>query len=62
MKVAHIIKLLEENGWLLVRQKGSHQQFKHASNPNVITVPGHPNDDMATGTEKSILKKTGLKK
>jgi predicted RNA binding protein YcfA (HicA-like mRNA interferase family) len=62
MKVAHIIKLLEENGWSLSRQKGSHRQFKHPNNPNVITVPGHPSDDMPKGTESQILKKSGLKK
>ena len=29
MKVRDIIKLLTSDGWYLVAQKGSHQQFKH---------------------------------
>lgn len=27
----------------------------------VVTVPGHPNDDLAPGTVNSILKQAGLK-
>jgi predicted RNA binding protein YcfA (HicA-like mRNA interferase family) len=29
MKVRDAIKLLEDDGWFLVKQKGSHMQFKH---------------------------------
>lgn len=33
---------------------------KHASKPNVVTVPGQPGDDLPVGTLKSILKAAGL--
>ena len=62
MKVAQIIALLEKHGWVLSRQKGSHRQFKHTENPNVITVPGNLSDDIPKGTEHQILKKSWLKK
>ena len=29
MKVRDAIKMLESDGWFLVKQKGSHMQFKH---------------------------------
>ncbi len=29
MKARDIIKMIEEDGWYLVRQKGSHKQYKH---------------------------------
>ncbi len=29
MKVREAIKLIESDGWYLVRQNGSHMQFKH---------------------------------
>ncbi|MBE0523885.1 MAG: type II toxin-antitoxin system HicA family toxin [Methanosarcinales archaeon] len=29
---------------------GSHQQYKHHSKPGRITIAGHPNDDLASGT------------
>ncbi len=62
MKVIDIIRLLEQHGWTIQRQKGSHRQFRHPQNPHVITVPGHPSDDIPKGTEHNILKKSGLKK
>ncbi len=61
MKVAEILRLLQQDGWFLVAQKGSHRQFKHASKPGRVTVPGKPSDDLAPGTNNSILKQAGLK-
>jgi len=29
MKVRDAIKLIEDNGWFLVRTRGSHRHFKH---------------------------------
>lgn len=29
MKVKDLLKLLERDGWRLVKTKGSHRQFKH---------------------------------
>jgi predicted RNA binding protein YcfA (HicA-like mRNA interferase family) len=61
MKVRDVIKLLESNGWQLARMRGSHRQFKHTTNKNVITVSGAPSQDMKQGTLNDILKKAGLK-
>jgi predicted RNA binding protein YcfA (HicA-like mRNA interferase family) len=60
VKVRDIVRLLESNRWVLVRQKGSHRAFRHPERPLVVTVPGHRNDDLPLGTLKSILKKAGL--
>ena len=61
MKIRDIIKLLEEDGWTVVRQRGSHRQFKHASKPGLVTVAGKPGDDLAPGTLSSVFKQAGLK-
>lgn len=61
MKVREAIRLIEAEGWYLVRTKGSHRQFRHPSRPGLVTVPGHPSDDLAPGTVNSILKQSGLK-
>ena len=61
MKVAEILRLLQQDGWALVAQRGSHRQFKHSSKPGRVTVPGKPSDDLAPGTQNSILKQAGLK-
>ena len=56
-----MIKMLEGDGWSVVRQRGSHRQFKHASKPGLVTVAGKPGDDFAPGTLSSVLKQAGLK-
>ncbi len=61
MKVREILKLIESDGWYLDRTRGSHRQFKHASKRGLVTVAGKPNDDLAPGTQSSILKQAGLK-
>jgi predicted RNA binding protein YcfA (HicA-like mRNA interferase family) len=60
VKVREIIRLLEAGGWRQLRQKGSHRSFKHPSKSMVVTVPGHPSDDLPVGTLKSILKKAEI--
>jgi predicted RNA binding protein YcfA (HicA-like mRNA interferase family) len=62
MKVAEILRLLQDDGWVVVAQRGSHRQFKHSSKLGRVTVPGKPSDDLAPGTQNSILKQAGLKK
>lgn len=60
MKVKEIIKIIENNGWLLRRTKGSHRQYKHETKTGLVTVAGHPNDDLAPKTQKSIFKQAGI--
>jgi predicted RNA binding protein YcfA (HicA-like mRNA interferase family) len=61
VKVIEMLKLLHQDGWALVATKGSHRQYKHGSKPGRVTVPGKPSDDLALGTQNSILKQAGLK-
>ncbi|MXW65865.1 MAG: type II toxin-antitoxin system HicA family toxin [Gemmatimonadales bacterium] len=59
-KVREAIRLIEQDGWRLVRIRGSHRQYKHPEKVGRVTVPGNVNDDLAVGTWKSILKQAGL--
>ena len=61
MKVRDILRLLSDDGWFLARTQGSHQQFKHPVKVGLVTIAGHPSDDLAPGTLNSILKQAGLK-
>ena len=61
MKVRDVLRLLADDGWYLARSRGSHQQFKHASKGGLVTVAGHPGDELAPGTLNSIFKQAGLK-
>lgn len=60
MRSRDVIKKLEDAGWFEVRQKGSHQQFRHAERPGTVTVP-HPKSELGVGTLKSIEKQSGVK-
>jgi predicted RNA binding protein YcfA (HicA-like mRNA interferase family) len=62
MKVSEIIKIIENDGWFLVRQKGSHRQYKHKIKKGLVTIASHKlSDDIAIGTLNSILKQAELK-
>ncbi len=62
MKVRDLIKVLEKDGWFLVKTKGSHRQFKHPSKSSKVTVAGKPSVEIPPGTLNAVLKQAGLKK
>ena len=61
MKVRELLQLLAADGWVAVRQSGSHRVYRHPTKPGPLVVPIHGDKDVATGTLNSILKKAGLK-
>jgi predicted RNA binding protein YcfA (HicA-like mRNA interferase family) len=60
MKIREVLRLLRDDGWVAVGTRGSHMQLKHPTKPGRVTVAGHPNDDLAPGTLKSILVQASL--
>jgi predicted RNA binding protein YcfA (HicA-like mRNA interferase family) len=63
MKAKEVIKLIEEDGWYLSRQKGSHKQYKHPLKKGLVTVAAHKmSDELAPGTLNSIFKQAQIKK
>ncbi|NYB73576.1 type II toxin-antitoxin system HicA family toxin [Sedimentibacter hydroxybenzoicus DSM 7310] len=60
MTSKEIIRLLEQNGFVCVRQNGSHKFFINDKTKKMTTVPSH-NRDLPKGTEQKILKDAGLK-
>ena len=61
MTIREVVRIIENDGWVVVAQKGSHRQFKHPTKPGRVTIAGHPKDDLAPGTLNSILRQAGLK-
>ena len=61
MKVKDMLKIIKDDGWVVVATKGSHRQFKHSNKKGRVTIAGHPSDELARGTANSILKQAGLK-
>jgi predicted RNA binding protein YcfA (HicA-like mRNA interferase family) len=56
MKIRDVTKLIEVDGWRIVKQKGSHRQYTHAGKPGKVTIAGQPK------TLGSILEQAGLKR
>ena len=61
MTVREVLRIIEDAGWVMVAQKGSHRQYKHPDKPGQVTVAGHLKDDIAPGTLNSILRQARLK-
>ncbi|HBT96978.1 MAG TPA: addiction module toxin, HicA family [Desulfobulbaceae bacterium] len=59
MNSKDIIRMIEADGWHLVRVTGSHHHFKHPIKKGVVTVP-HPKRTLPKGTIANILKQAGL--
>ncbi|MDC1068855.1 type II toxin-antitoxin system HicA family toxin [Candidatus Kapabacteria bacterium] len=59
MKPRELIKKLEKDGFVFIRQKGSHSVYFKKGIGNII-VPIH-SKDIPTGTLNAILKDSGLK-
>jgi predicted RNA binding protein YcfA (HicA-like mRNA interferase family) len=61
MKVRDVLRLLADDGWVQVSQRGSHRQLEHPTKPGKVTVAGKMSDDLPTGTLRSILRQAGLR-
>mgnify|MGYP001382771541 CR=1 FL=1 len=60
MKYRELLRLIHEDGWVQIAQRGSHRQFRHSVKPGRVTVAGKPNDDVPPGIKKSVLRQAGL--
>ena len=61
MKVREVIRMLVQDGWIMVTTVGSHRQFKHSTKPGRVTVSGSLGDDMPKGTLGSVKRQARLK-
>jgi predicted RNA binding protein YcfA (HicA-like mRNA interferase family) len=62
VKFREIVRLIEDDGWRLVVQRGSHRQYEHPTKPGKVTVAGKPNLDVPKGTAANILRQAGLRR
>ncbi|MFM7077419.1 MAG: type II toxin-antitoxin system HicA family toxin [Planctomycetaceae bacterium] len=59
--VRDLVRTLEADGWVQVRQRGNHRQFRHPRKSGTVTVAGKPSSDVPQGTLNSVLKQAGLR-
>jgi predicted RNA binding protein YcfA (HicA-like mRNA interferase family) len=60
VKVRDVVFLIEDDGWFLVRQKGSHRQFRYATKAGLVTISGALSDDLHPETFTSIRRQAQL--
>jgi predicted RNA binding protein YcfA (HicA-like mRNA interferase family) len=62
VKFSELVRLLEANGFSLVRQKGAVRYYGRAGWPRLIRVDFHGPKEVPTGTCHAILKAAGIPK
>ncbi|HUY11443.1 MAG TPA: type II toxin-antitoxin system HicA family toxin [Candidatus Dormibacteraeota bacterium] len=63
MKYRDIVKLIERDGWVLARTRGSHRHYAHPEKPGIGMIAGHlMSNDVPLALVRSILKQAGLKR
>lgn len=59
LKPREVCRILEALGFTLVRQRGSHMQYRH-SDGRGTTVPNHPGRDISPVLLRKIVKDIGM--
>jgi predicted RNA binding protein YcfA (HicA-like mRNA interferase family) len=61
MKFSEMVRLLEKNGFRLIKEKGSIRYYTKSGHDKLIRVDYHGSKEIPTGTCKAILKAAGIK-
>ena len=61
MKFSELVRLLEQNGFELVREKGSIRYYAKPGLDRLIRIDYHGAKEVPTGTYHSIMKAAGLR-
>jgi len=61
MTGTELVKILESDGWVVVRTKGSHYVLKKQGERATLSIPVHRGKDIKPGLLNFILKNANLK-
>jgi predicted RNA binding protein YcfA (HicA-like mRNA interferase family) len=61
VKYDELFRLLKSDGWIIIRQKGSHVILRHHLKHEQLTIPYHPGKEVKRGLLKAILKQANIK-
>jgi predicted RNA binding protein YcfA (HicA-like mRNA interferase family) len=62
MKFSELVRLIEQNGFELIKEKGSIRYYGKSGVKNLIRIDYHGSKEIPSGTCNAILKAAGLKK
>ncbi|QBQ53846.1 type II toxin-antitoxin system HicA family toxin [Nitrosococcus wardiae] len=60
MKFTELVKLLEDNGFRVVKEKGSVRYYAKPGWERLVRLDFHGNKEIPTGTCRAILKAAGI--
>ena len=61
MKYNELFRLLKKDGWIQIRQNGSHVILEHPIKQEQLTVPYHASKEVKKGLLTAILKQADVK-
>jgi len=61
MKCSELLRLLHRDGWIDIRQNGSHVIMRHPIKIGQIIVPNHGGKEIGKGLLGGILKQANIK-
>jgi predicted RNA binding protein YcfA (HicA-like mRNA interferase family) len=53
-------KVVEQQGWVLKRIRGSHHIYTKTGSPAILSIPVHGNRDLPIGTLAKLMKDAGI--
>ncbi|MDQ1639609.1 MAG: hypothetical protein QOF62_2948 [Pyrinomonadaceae bacterium] len=60
MRFSELIRLLERNGFVLLKEKGSIRYYAKAGHDKLVRVDYHGSKEVPTGTCYAVLKAAGI--
>jgi predicted RNA binding protein YcfA (HicA-like mRNA interferase family) len=60
LKANDFIKILQQHGFILVSQRGSHQKWRNDDTGKQVIVPYHKGKQLPLGTLRSIIEGSGI--
>ncbi len=61
MKCSEAFRILLQDGWYPVSQKGSHVKLVHTTKTGTIIFSNHGSQELGKGLEKKLFKQAGIK-
>jgi predicted RNA binding protein YcfA (HicA-like mRNA interferase family) len=60
LQANEVIKILQQHGFILVSQRGSHQKWRNGDTGKQVIVPYHKGKQLPLGTLRSIIEGSGI--
>lgn len=61
MTFRELRRIIRDDGWYLVRQQGSHEQYRHPEKRGRVTIAGNDGKDVPKGTLAQILRQAEIR-